>query len=107
MIGRRTGLDRHGSHGEPQDDPLDGLVNLFDVGLVLAAAFLVAGLAAGQTIGRDQAAGPSSPAPASTPERVEVPSGGGQASGAGAAVGTVYRLPDGTLVLDREGTATR
>ncbi|MDQ8044188.1 MAG: DUF2149 domain-containing protein [Solirubrobacteraceae bacterium] len=100
----RIGFGRHGAAGGVEDDPLDGLVNLFDLGLVLAVAFLVAGLTAGKSIAsRDAAQRRTTPAAAtpSTPQTVEVPPGAGTASGQGAAIGTVYRLPDGTLVLDR------
>jgi hypothetical protein len=41
---RRTGLGRHSRLDDASGDPLDGLVNLFDLGLVLAVAFLIAGL---------------------------------------------------------------
>ena len=96
---RRTGLGRHGGLDDAAGDPLDGLVNLFDVGIVLAVAFLVAGL--GLTRGaerphvepRRQATVPL-PAPAA---------GTPHASGRGEAVGQVYRLPDGRLVLVRDG----
>ncbi len=40
----RIGLGRHSRLDDAAGDPLDGLVNLFDVGIVLAVAFLVAGL---------------------------------------------------------------
>ena len=40
----RVGLGRHGRLDDSAGDPLDGLVNLFDLGIVLAVAFLVAGL---------------------------------------------------------------
>ena len=94
---RRTGLGRHGGLDDAAGDPLDGLVNLFDVGIVLAVAFLVAGL--GLTRGAATAPRPAQqrttvplPAPAASAPR---------ASGRGDAVGTVYRLPDGRLVLVR------
>jgi hypothetical protein len=94
---RRTGLGRHGRIEDGAGDPLDGLVNLFDIGIVLAVAFLIAGL--GLTL--DQSthhlqrrtpttrhtqtlASPSSSAPA--------------VSGHGQPVGTVYRLSSGQLV---------
>lgn len=98
----RIGLQRHSGHGEPTEDPLDGLVNLFDLGLVLAVAFLVAGLSIGASAKTD-------PAAASTPDAakgttIEVPQAGKTAQGAGTAVGTVYKLPDGTLVL-QDGSA--
>ena len=81
---RRTGLGRHGNLDDAAGDPLDGLVNLFDIGLVLAVAFLIAGL--GLALDRERAVPPP---PASGPE----------ATGRGEEVGTVYRLPDGRLVL--------
>lgn len=37
----RIGLGRHGGIEDNAGDPLDGLVNLFDVGIVLAIAFLI------------------------------------------------------------------
>jgi len=43
----RVGLGRHGQLDSDAGDPLDGLVNLFDVGIVLAVGFLVAGLSLG------------------------------------------------------------
>ena len=36
----RIGLGRHGQIEEKAGDPLDGLVNLFDIGMILAVAFL-------------------------------------------------------------------
>lgn len=82
-------------------DPLDGLVNLFDVGVVLAVAFLLAALASLNLTGalthkstspkNEITVGPSdtvSTVPATAPRTV----------GRGTKVGTVYRLQDGTLV---------
>lgn len=87
---KRTGLGRHGGLGDDAaGDPLDGLVNLFDIGIVLAIAFLVAGLG----LTRDPVSGQVEPRPAATP----IP--GAKAGGRGQAVGEVYRLQDGTLVL--------
>ena len=40
----RIGLGRHRTIDDDAGDPLDGLVNLFDVGMILAIAFLIAGL---------------------------------------------------------------
>lgn len=99
----RIGLNRHGRHGEPAEDPLDGLVNLFDLGLVLAVAFLVAGLSIGASATSDQTQ-PSTPAASAQGKPVQIPPGGRTATGAGKAVGTVYQLPDGTLVL-QDGSA--
>jgi hypothetical protein len=35
----RIGLGRHGLTEENAGDPLDGLVSLFDIGMILAVAF--------------------------------------------------------------------
>ncbi len=97
-MNRRTGLGRrHGRVEDATGDPLDGLVNLFDIGIVLAVAFLIAGLGLtlDQRTHRLQARTPTTqhtqtlPSPSS-----RVPA----ASGHGQAVGTVYRLSDGQLV---------
>ena len=39
-------------HSDREGDPLDGLVNLFDLGVVLAVAFLLAALASLDLDGR-------------------------------------------------------
>jgi hypothetical protein len=93
----RTGLGRHGRIEDSAGDPLDGLVNLFDIGIVLAVAFLIAGLGLtlDQRTHRLQARTPTTqhiqtlPAPSS---------GAPAASGHGQAVGTVYRLSNGQLL---------
>ncbi len=88
-------------------DPLDGLVNMFDLGIVLAVAFLLAALQSVHltdlltsrdvTLVRRTAAG----------EEIVVKHGDQlrtlrltqrSAAGVGARVGSVYRLPDGRLV---------
>jgi hypothetical protein len=89
----RVGLRRAGPDSDG-GDPLDGLVNLFDIGIVLAVAFLIAGL----SLGASQAQR-DTPQQTSTERTVTTPPDGGRAEGAGTAVGTVYRLPDGRLVL--------
>jgi hypothetical protein len=96
-MNRRTGLGRHGPIEDTAGDPLDGLVNLFDIGIVLAVAFLIAGL--GLTLDRHthrlQARTPT----AQHTQTVPAPSPGAPAaSGHGQAVGTVYRLSNGQLV---------
>jgi hypothetical protein len=86
----RVGLGRHGQLDDSAGDPLDGLVNLFDVGIVLAVAFLIAGLAMGaKTAARTQ----------TTSTTLTAPAGAKTARGQGQPVGQVYRLADGTLVL--------
>jgi hypothetical protein len=95
---RRTGLGCRDALAEDAGDPLDGLVNLFDIGIVLAVAFLVAGLTlsvdarTGRVERRDER-------PRESQARaLPSPAGAPRASGRGAAVGTVYRLDDGRLV---------
>lgn len=91
-------------HTDRAGDPLDGLVNMFDLGIVLAVAFLIAALqsvnltrvltkrssvnaaSSTLTLRRDQRLAPLKPGTV----RVPVSPGG--------SVGSVYRLPDGRLV---------
>lgn len=94
----RIGLGRHGRIADNAGDPLDGLVNLFDIGIVLAVAFLIAGL----TLTVNPSSGRVERLPAAGEAKVRVlpkPSGGRQASGRGEPVGTAYRLADGRLVI--------
>jgi hypothetical protein len=94
----RVGLGRHGRIEENAGDPLDGLVNLFDIGIVLAVAFLIAGL----TLSLNPDSGRIQRRPASTPAKVRVlpkPSSTKRARGQGQPVGTAYRLADGRLVI--------
>jgi len=95
-VSRRTGLGRHSGAREAAGDPLDGLVNLFDIGIVLAVAFLIAGL--GLTLNRTthslQRRTPSTQQTQALPS----PAGAPLASGHGRPVGTVYRLSNGQLV---------
>jgi hypothetical protein len=97
-VSARTGLGRHGRSEDAVGDPLDGLVNLFDIGIVIAVAFLISGL--GLTLDHpthrlqrrataNQKATRALPSPSSSAPA---------ASGRGKAVGTVYRLSDGQLV---------
>lgn len=100
----RVGLGRHGRIEENAGDPLDGLVNLFDIGMILAVAFLIAGIgltlkATARTELKD---------PAGKQGRVlPNPSQGPSASGRGEPVGQVYRLPDGRLIYVRGGDVPR
>jgi hypothetical protein len=94
-------------HPDRAGDPLDGLVNMFDVGLVLAVAFLLAALQSVDltdlltkkdvTVIRHSTSG----------DTIVVKRGeqlktlklsDAQAAGQGTRVGSVYRLPDGRLV---------
>ncbi|HTA15265.1 MAG TPA: DUF2149 domain-containing protein [Solirubrobacteraceae bacterium] len=98
---RRTGLGRHDRIEDAAGDPLDGLVNLFDIGIVLAVAFLIAGLGLtlDQHTHRLQARTPTTQSTQTLPS----PTGAPAASGHGRPVGTVYRLADGQLVYVRKG----
>lgn len=94
----RIGLGRHGKIAENAGDPLDGLVNLFDIGIVLAVAFLIAGL----TLTVDPESRQIEQRSAERKARVRVlppPTEGRQARGRGTPVGTAYRLADGRLVI--------
>lgn len=93
---RRTGLGRHRRIADSAGDPLDGLVNLFDIGIVLAVAFLIAGLGLtlNQSAHRLEDRTPTTQHVQSLPSPAQAPS----VSGTGQAVGTVYRLSDGQLV---------
>ncbi len=94
----RIGLGRHGKIAENAGDPLDGLVNLFDIGIVLAVAFLIAGL----TLTVDPGSGRIQRRPGSEQAHVRVlpkPGGSRRARGRGRPVGTAYRLADGRLVI--------
>jgi hypothetical protein len=92
---RRVGLGRHGLIEENAGDPLDGLVNLFDIGMILAVAFLIAGL----SLTLDAKDGPvQERRPAARSGVLPNPAGAPSASGRGEPVGQVYRLADGRLV---------
>ncbi len=105
----RIGLGRHSRLDDAAGDPLDGLVNLFDVGIVLAVAFLIAGL--GLTRDPDSGRIERERAPAQqrateqqqrqTTVPLPTPASDAPATGRGQEVGTVYRLPDGRLVYVR------
>ncbi|MGA9874940.1 MAG: DUF2149 domain-containing protein [Solirubrobacteraceae bacterium] len=94
---RRTGLGRYGRIEDSAGDPLDGLVNLFDIGIVLAVAFLIAGL--GLTLNQRTHRLQSRAASTQHTQTLPSPSSSAPAaSGHGQPVGTVYRLSNGQLV---------
>jgi hypothetical protein len=99
----RIGLGRHRAIEADAGDPLDGLVNLFDVGMILAIAFLIAGLGLTLNLKSDkfearQGAAPKAAKSAGSEKVIPNPSSAPHASGRGTPVGQVYRLPDGRLV---------
>jgi hypothetical protein len=97
----RTTLGRHGRFADEAGDPLDGLVNLFDIGIVLAVAFLVAGLglSVNTTTGKIEPRTATAPATTTVPQQQPGPT----TSGRGNAIGTLYRLADGRLVVVEPG----
>ncbi|MRJ76435.1 DUF2149 domain-containing protein [Aeromicrobium sp. SMF47] len=98
-------------HQDKAGDPLDGLVNMFDIGIVLAVGFLIAALSSLGLSGAVNEGGLTKPAlgevtvkPGETVE--DVPDEGVKTVGRGTPVGTVYRLADGRLVyVTGDGTA--
>lgn len=94
----RTREDRAG-------DPLDGLVNLFDLGIVLSVAFLLAALSSLDLTSALFANQPNQAPPGSVvvdPNEKSRPielQPGAKVIGQGERVGTVYRLEDGRTVL--------
>jgi hypothetical protein len=92
----RIGLGRHGQIEENAGDPLDGLVNLFDIGIVLAVAFLIAGLTL--SVGADGRIQKRAEVDRARAKVLPTPSGAPRARGHGEAVGQVYRLADGRLI---------
>jgi len=96
-------------HQDRGDDPLDGLVNLFDLGIVLAVAFLLAARSSVdlQQVVNDQEALAQAQAKASgTASEDEVANEvqlapGERVVGEGEEIGTVYELEDGRTVIVR------
>jgi hypothetical protein len=98
----RIGLGRHIDSSDASGDPLDGLVNLFDIGIVLAVAFLIAGL--GLTLNaREHRLQKRTPS-AGRQQALPAPTGAPSKSGSGQAVGTVYRLANGQLVFVKKAS---
>jgi hypothetical protein len=103
MRRRRVGTaDRNG-------DPLDGIVNLWDVAIVLAVGFLVAALAAAGVTGLLTSKNMTIVTNPGTPQmQVIVKEGdkitkldmqsGQEVAGAGTLLGSFYKLADGTVV---------
>jgi hypothetical protein len=99
------------SRDDRAGDPLDGLVNLFDLGIVLSVAFLLAALS---SLDLTDALTSKSKAEATRPidavvtkkdqhvKEVQLKPGE-QVVGRGQPIGTVYRLSDGRTVIVREG----
>lgn len=99
------------SRDDRAGEPLDGLVNLFDLGIVLAVAFLLAALSSldltdaltGKSA--DRATRPVDAVVKQEDQQVrEIElQPGEQVVGRGEPVGTLYRLSDGRTVIVRGG----
>ncbi len=96
-------------HEDRGGDPLDGLVNLFDLGIVLAVAFLLAALSSVdlEELFTDQEALRQAQSAANvTAQEGEVANEvqlapGERVVGQGEVIGTVYELSDGRTVIVR------
>ncbi len=88
VSGRR--IDRVG-------DPLEGLVNLFDLSLVLAVGLLLAALSSAGVVGLVSGGGSSGTPIPGQPQ-------GSNTQGQGQEVGKVYRLQDGSYVFSPNGS---
>lgn len=110
-MSRPTVTARARSREDRSGDPLDGLVNLFDLGIVLSVAFLLAALSSlklgPEALGRDRSASRSTAAgaviaPSSSHVRPVQLRPGERVVGHGRAIGTVYQLDDGRTIVVRE-----
>ena len=99
----RIGLGRHRRIDGNAGDPLDGLVNLFDVGMILAIAFLIAGLGITLNLKTNKFEARQGRHASGKSKAIQNPSHAPKASGRGVPVGQVYRLPDGRLVYVKHG----
>jgi hypothetical protein len=98
-----TVTPRSRSREDRAGDPLDGLVNLFDLGIVLSVAFLLAALSSLHLAGTITKSGlRASPAKEITIKPGQtvapLPKPGSRTIGRGTQAGVVYRLANGDLV---------
>ena len=107
MTPRPTMSHRAHTRADREGDPLDGLVNLFDLGIVLAVGFLLAALSSAKlspdVLGQKQPQ--QQPPVVATQQQETAPvdlKPGERVVGRGEAVGTVYRLADGRTIIVRE-----
>ncbi|MBS1868776.1 MAG: DUF2149 domain-containing protein [Actinobacteria bacterium] len=107
-MSRPTVTARARSREDRAGDPLDGLVNLFDLGIVLSVAFLLAALSSlklgPEALGRDRAAKRADAVVASRGAQVRAVRlrSGERVVGHGRAIGTVYQLDDGRTIVVRK-----
>jgi hypothetical protein len=105
------------SRDDRAGDPLDGLVNLFDLGIVLSVAFLLAALSSldlteaitGEKTTQSTNTRPANAVVAPKDQKVKQiqlqPDE--KVVGRGKAIGTVYELADGRTVVVREQRAAQ
>jgi hypothetical protein len=92
--------------GDRAGDPLDGLVNLFDLGIVLAVAFLLAALQSENvTVVRNDSSGQTLIVKQGDKLKT-VRLSRKTVTGAGERVGDVFRLADGRLVYVERAPAS-
>jgi hypothetical protein len=96
------------SRDDRAGDPLDGLVNLFDLGIVLSVAFLLAALSSlnltEAITGESKATRPADAVVAKEGQKVKEVDlkPGERVVGQGEPIGTIYRLADGRTVIVRK-----
>jgi hypothetical protein len=96
------------SRDDRAGEPLDGLVNLFDLGIVLAVAFLLAALSSldltEALTEKSKSGQPADAVVASEDQQVKPVElkPGERVVGRGEPIGTVYELSDGRTVIVRE-----
>lgn len=86
-------------HPDRAGEPLDGLVNMFDLGIVLAVAFLIAGIGLSDVLGKRNSAQPPALVVDKDQRVVTLKPGQRRVPITGAqSVGRVFKLPSGQLV---------
>jgi hypothetical protein len=103
---------RSRSRADRAGDPLDGLVNLFDLGIVLSVAFLLAALSSlhlGGTITRHGLTANAIREIQVQPGQTvaPLPKPGARTIGRGVQAGVVYRLANGELVYVQKAPSSR
>jgi hypothetical protein len=101
-----------GTREDRAGDPLDGLVNLFDLGIVLSVAFLLAALSSLHLGSAITSHGLHATAPRTITVQpgqtvAPLPKPGVRTIGHGTPVGTVYRLSTGQLVYVQQAPAPK
>jgi hypothetical protein len=99
-----------GTREDRAGDPLDGLVNLFDLGIVLSVAFLLAALSSlhlsGTITKHGLRANPAKIIYVQPGQKVApLPRPGARTIGRGTQAGVVYRLANGELVYVQSAPA--